>query len=257
MKAWTFFSMPRLAVIPVRRAATGGMALAFLLGSQRIAPTYAMQGADEGRRPPGALVLFDGRDAREWVHLRTGKPVQWLLEDGALVVQPRTGDIVTIRRFRDFRLHLEFQLPSPGPDDPEHGNSGVILHNLYEVQIINSFGRDRPGSGDCGAIYRQAAPEVNACKAPGEWQSLDVVFRAPRFDAAGKMLQPACVTVWLNGSEIHRDRALLGPTGSRKGLPITAVGPVVLQDHRSRVRFRNIWVVPLRRADPAGAKLRD
>lgn len=216
---------------------------------------FLPQDADALRRPAGAVVLFDGRDTREWVHLRTGKPVQWLVADGALEVLPRAGDIVTIKRWRDFRLHLEFNLPNPGPDDPEHGNSGVILHNLYEVQIINSFGKERAGSGDCGAIYRQAAPKVNACRAPGEWQSLDIVFRAPRFDAAGKQLEAARVTVWMNREEIHRNYVLRGPTGSRKGLPVTPVGPIVLQDHRARVRFRNIWVIPLRDADPATAKL--
>jgi hypothetical protein len=191
--------------------------------------------------PPGAVVLFDGTSLAAWRRRRDGGPARWpVLPDGS--TRPRGGDIVTVERFADFRLHVEFLIPPSSRWLPGQwrGNSGVYLQGRYEVQILDSCGLRRlPGDRDCGALYRVAPPRINACRPAGEWQSYDVLFRAPAGDGT-----PARATVWQNGVRIHDAAEVRRPTGGGLGGRPDEPGPVLLQDHGCPVRFRNIWIVP-------------
>jgi hypothetical protein len=125
------------------------------------------------------------------------------------------------------------------------GNSGVYLQTNYEVQVLDSYGIESPGRGDCGAIYNIAAPLVNASKPPMQWQSYDIVFRAPRFDAAGKKTESARITVFQNGILVQNNTEVPYPTFANPGAPESATGSLLLQDHGNAVSYRNIWVLPL------------
>jgi hypothetical protein len=195
--------------------------------------------------PHGAVALFDGNNLEHWVQRRSNEPATWPLEDGAMITQG--GDIQTLELFQDFLLHLEFRVPDSPPEvkGQGRGNSGVYLQGRYEIQVLDSWGILEPGQGDCGALYDHAAPLVNACKRPEEWQSYDVVFRAPRFDAQGKLSEQARVTVLQNGLVIQNNVLLSGQTGGAINEDYAEPGPLLLQDHGNRVRFRNVWILPL------------
>jgi len=194
-------------------------------------------------RPDDAVVLFDGGDFSQWLG-EAGGAVKWKIVDGAMQVVPGSGSIVTRRSFRDIRLHVEFSMPAGpgGSTDQARGNSGIYIQRRYEVQIIDSYGL-RPGIGGCGAIYKTKAPDKNVCKKPGEWQCYDIFFRAPRWAGKNK-IDNARITVLQNGIVIHNNVIVPHKTGA--GRPEgPAPGPVKLQDHGSKVKFRNIWIVPL------------
>lgn len=199
--------------------------------------------------PPGAVVLFDGRDLSGW-RRPNGTPAGWrLLPDGVLEVARGAGDIVSRATFGDVHLHVEWASPAPPQGtDQDRGNSGVFLMERYEVQVLDSYGSATYADGQAGAIYGQFPPRVNVTRPPGEWNSFDIEFRRPRFDAAGRLVAPARMTVRHNGVVIHADRELLGPTSHRVRAPYEAhedALPVRLQDHGHPVRFRNIWARPL------------
>lgn len=200
---------------------------------------------DQAQPPKGATVLFNGRDVANWT-TRDGKPAGWKVEDGVLHVVPRTGDIMTTQRLTDFFLHLEFRCPDmPEAKGQAKGNSGVFLQGRYEIQVLDSYGYQVPGLGDCGAIYNQFAPLVNACRPALAWQTYDVAFRAPRVDNAGKVVEPVRLTVLHNGQVIHNNVALPGVTGAALDEKVGTPGPLLLQDHGNLVAYRNIWAVEL------------
>ena len=195
--------------------------------------------------PANAVVLFNGRDVSNWT-TRDGKPAGWKVENSVLHVVPGTGDIISKERFADFFLHLEFRCPDmPEAGGQYKGNSGVYLQGRYEIQVLDSYGIKVPGLGDCGAIYSQFAPLVNACKPPMEWQTYDVAFRAPRMHHPGAVREPVRVTVLQNGLVIHNNVQLPGVTGGAMGEPVSEPGPLLLQDHGNLVAYRNIWAVPM------------
>jgi len=198
-----------------------------------------------GKPPAGATVLFDGKDVSAW-QMENGKtPITWTVEDGALVIAPKTGSIVTKEKVQDFQLHLEFNIdPLPeGVKGQGRGNSGVYIQKRYEVQILDSFGIEPPAKNDCGALYTQKAPDKNASKKTGEWQTYDITFHGARFDASGTKTGNARITVVHNGIKIHDNAELPSKTGA--GQPEGPdPGPIKLQDHDNKVRFRNIWIVP-------------
>lgn len=192
--------------------------------------------------PPGdAVVLFDGDGKSSWRH-EDGTDLGWPIEQGELVVELGTGDAFSRETFEDFTLHLEFMYPQTDPASPSDGNSGIYIFDTYEVQILNSYGQPTRDNG-CGALYRFRAPNVNVAYRPGQWQRYDIEFVAPRWDEDGRKLAPARITVRHNGVLVHKDIRLTRPTGA--GSPERpGGGPIVLQDHGNRVRFRNIWIVP-------------
>lgn len=195
--------------------------------------------------PESAVVLFNGSDLSNWTTRDGGEP-GWEVEDGVMAVVPRTGDIMTTERFTDHLLHLEFMTPDmPEATGQAKGNSGVFLQGRYEIQVLDSYGIAVPGMGDCGAIYNQFAPLVNACKPPLEWQTYDVIFRAPRLDDDGEIVENTRVTVLQNGLVILNNVILSNTTGANIGGGVGEPGPLLLQDHGNLVKFRNIWAVPL------------
>lgn len=192
------------------------------------------------------VVLFDGCDLSQWHH-RNGRQASWSVENGVVTVSPGKGDILSNVTFADAFIHLEFCEPDmPQARGQAKGNSGVYLQGRYEIQVLDSYGVGIPGKGDCGAIYDQFAPLVNACKPAREWQTYDIIFRAARVDeASGKVLENARVTVLQNGQVIHNNVVLLGPTGGALDHDVGRPGPLLLQDHGDPVQYRNIWLVHL------------
>jgi hypothetical protein len=216
-----------------------------------VAPGSASSEGSPGRAPSDAVVLFDGRDLAGWVG-REGGPAGWKLEGGYMEVAPRTGDIETREHFGDCQLHLEWATPAEVRGDSQgRGNSGVFLMGHYEIQVLDCYDNPTYADGTAGAVYGQFPPLVNASRRPGEWQTYDIVWLAPRFEGE-RLVSPAYVTVVLNGVVVQYHRELLGATTHRRLAPYTPhppTGPLRLQDHGNPVRYRNIWYRPL---DPRG-----
>jgi hypothetical protein len=199
--------------------------------------------------PGDATVLFDGKDLSAWT---TGKgtPATWKVQDGYMEVTQKSGSIQTRQGFGDCQLHVEWASPSPAVGEgQDRGNSGVFLMNTYEVQVLDSYHSKTYADGTAAAIYGQYPPLVNASRKPGEWQSYDIVFHAPRFDAGGGLARPARLTVFHNGILVQDDEELTGPTANKARPPYKAHAdklPLSLQDHSHPVRFRNIWIRELK-----------
>jgi len=199
-----------------------------------------------GRPPSDAVVLFDGKDLSHWVSKKDGSSAKWTVADGYMEVAPKTGDIQTKEGFGDCQLHVEFREPSPPKgEDQDRGNSGVFLMGEYEIQVLDSYNSKTYADGQAGAVYGQYPPLVNASRAPGEWQTYDIIWHGPRFDAAGKLTRPAHVTVIHNGVLVQDNVELTGPTGHHVRPPYKPGPdklPLALQDHNHPVRYRNIWL---------------
>jgi Domain of Unknown Function (DUF1080) len=214
----------------------------------RPVPTVVSSGATFSHGAPApsdAIVLFDGTDLSKWEGEKGA--AQWVIHEDYMEVKPGTGYIHTKEKFGDFQLHLEFAEPTKVEgDSQERGNSGVFLQGVYEVQVLDCYNNPTYPDGQCGALYGQSPPLVNACKKPGQWQTYDIFFEAARWGEKHELIRPASVTVIQNGLLIHHKQPLLGPTGHKtlanydKELPAT--GPIALQDHGNPVRFRNIWI---------------
>jgi Domain of Unknown Function (DUF1080) len=202
--------------------------------------------APAGGVPSDAIVLFDGRSVDAWLSAKNDGPVPWKMDDGALVVAPGSGDIRTKASFGDIQLHLEFRSPAPAEGTSQgRGNSGVFFMGLYELQILDSYDNPTYVNGQAGAAYKQTAPLVNASRPPGEWQTYDAVWSAPRFAADGRLLRPARLTLFHNGVLVQNNTAYWGPTmnrGKAAYFPHPARLPLVLQEHHNPVAFRNIWI---------------
>lgn len=199
-----------------------------------------------GERPVDAVMLFDGRDLSGWRQRKGGGPAGWTVSDGTLTVARGAGDIVSVETYADAHIHLEFREPAkPEATGQAKGNSGVYLQGRYEIQVLDSFGWQLPGKGDCGAIYDQFAPLCNACLPALEWQSYDIVFRAARVDESGEVTAPARITLLQNGRVIHNNVVVRGPTGGAIDQRVGEPGPLLLQDHGDPVSYRNIWLVRL------------
>ena len=189
-------------------------------------------------------MLFDGENLDQW-QAEQGGDAAWLVKDGSVTVVPGTGDIKTRQKFTDIQLHMEWRVPEVvGAKAQKRGNSGVFLMDRYEIQILDSFNNTTYANGQAGSVYKQHIPLVNATRGPGEWQSYDIIFVAPQFSAAGRVVEPARVTVLHNGVLIQNNVAIQGATVFVGAPSYEAHGaaPIRLQDHRSPVSFRNIWV---------------
>ena len=166
-----------------------------------------------------------------------------------------TGGIETKQGFGDVQLHIEWMAPDPAKgESQDRGNSGVFFGGgRYEIQVLDSFGNNTYPDGQAGAIYGQYPPLVNACRPPGQWQAYDIAFEAPRFDASGKLLKPARVTVFHNGVLVQHAMEFIGPSTNRVRTPYSAHPeklPIGLQDHNHPVRFRNVWLRELQPRQP-------
>ncbi|MEZ4830109.1 MAG: DUF1080 domain-containing protein [Bacteroidia bacterium] len=195
--------------------------------------------------PSDAIVLFDGKDLSNWVSA-DGSPAKWEVKDGAATVVAGTGTITSKQGFGDMQLHIEWRAPSKVVGDGQgRGNSGIFLMEKYEVQVLDCYNNVTYSNGQTASIYKQHVPLANACLAPGEWQTYDIIFNAPVFDDKGNLRRPAYVTVIHNGVLALNHVEIRGST-QYKGLPSyeahAAKLPIVLQDHGNPVSFRNIWV---------------
>ncbi|MEW6751825.1 MAG: DUF1080 domain-containing protein [Candidatus Latescibacterota bacterium] len=219
---------------------------------RRPLPRVVTPGAQAGQAPSDAVVLFDGGDLSGWTG-REGE-ARWKVADGCMEVAPGTGDIATRERFGDCQLHLEFACPAQVKGESQgRGNSGVFLMGLYEIQVLDGYDNPTYADGITASIYGEYPPLVNACRRPGEWQTYDVLWTAPRFSGV-ELQSPAFLTLLHNGVVVHNHVALMGPTGHRNVYPYKAhapTGPLTLQDHGDLVRYRDIWYRPLRGYDQA------
>jgi Domain of Unknown Function (DUF1080) len=216
-----------------------------------VRPGTASTPEQPGERPSDAITLFDGRDLSNWASEQRGE-ARWKVENGYVEVVPSAGDIHTRQHFGDCQLHLEWATPALVSEEGQsRGNSGVLLMGLYEIQVLDGYENLTYADGTTAAIYGQYPPLVNVCRKPGDWQCYDIIWIAPRFEG-GQLVSPAYVTVLHNGIVVHHHTALLGPTqhgqlaSYRPHLP---EGPLRLQDHGARVRYRNIWYRPFKGYD--------
>lgn len=213
-----------------------------------ITPGTASTAEKPGAAPSDAIVLFDGTDLKHW-RAGNGEEAKWKVENGYMEVNG-TGTIKTAEKFGSCQLHVEWASPVDPKDKKSQGrgNSGVMIMGKYEIQVLDSFKNRTYSDGQASAIYGQYPPLVNASRGPGEWQSYDIIFDAPEFDG-DKCTKPAYITVLHNGVLVHHHRRVLGQVSHKfapKNNPHPAELPLQLQDHGNPVRFRNIWIRPLK-----------
>jgi Domain of Unknown Function (DUF1080) len=194
-----------------------------------------------GAKPTeGAIVLLDENGLNGWVG-RGGKPAGWKVEDGVATVGGE--DVKTEKTFGNYTLHVEFNVPyMPAKSGQGRGNSGVYQVGSYELQVLDSYGL-KPKDNDCGSIYKQITPSVNACKPPLQWQSYDIIFHKAKLDD-GKVAKKARITVLQNGTKIIDD-AEISPTPGGIDVKEGDDGPILLQNHGNPVQYRNIWIKPI------------
>lgn len=199
-------------------------------------------------RPSDAIILFDGSNLDRWMSVRDSSAADWHLNrNGTMTVKDKAGDIRTKEEFGDIQLHLEWKSPEEIRGEGQNrGNSGVFLQGLYEVQILDNNNNDTYVNGQVGSIYKQHIPLAKASVPTGEWNTYDIVYRAPEFNEKGQKIKSATMTVFHNGVLIQ-DHVEIKGTTEYIGWPRNEAhgkGPIILQDHQddSRVSFRNIWV---------------
>jgi len=197
--------------------------------------------------PSDAIILFDGTDlSREWTSSDGGEP-GWIVQDGAVTVKKGEGIIKTKRVFGDCQLHIEWRAPAEVVGKSQgRGNSGIFLQGKYEVQVLDNYDNRTYRNGQAGSVYKQHAPLVNACKKPGEWQTYDIIYTAPRWTNDGEYFTAPKITVLHNGVLVQNNVEVRGPT-VYIGVPEYAVemhgkGSITLQDHGNPVSYRNIWI---------------
>ena len=217
-------------------------------------PPVVTPGATCMAAPSDAIVLFDGKNLDEWVLTRDKSPANWIVADGVATVNKAGGNIETRRKFKSYQLHVEWKIPENITGSGQaRGNSGVFLASTglgddgYELQVLDSYQNQTYVNGMGGSIYKQSIPLVNPGRKPGEWQSYDVVWTAPEFNADGSLKSPAYVTVFFNGVLVQNHFELKGQTLYR-GKPFYKAyetAPIKLQAHGDKsepISFRNIWV---------------
>ena len=240
-RAWGRYNAAMRNILSLRVPATVGVVALAAVGVVAQTPAPPATIAVSATAPKGAIVLLDKNGSSlssNWLKRHSQDPAGWTFgTDG--VITPNRTDIVSKQSFGDFFLHVEFKCPTG------HGNAGIGLQGRYEVQIYNSAGQ-KPENTNAGAFYNQKPALLDASKPAGEWQSYDIFFRAPRFNAEGKQTEPARATVLQNGIAIHVNNDFLGPTGIQYEdfKTVAKTGPIVLQGDHDAVQYRNIWVVP-------------
>ena len=204
--------------------------------------------------PSDAIVLFDGKNTSEWVSVKSHVaadwkttnlgPLKWELKDG-IMYSTQGSYARTKREFENFQLHVEFRTPTKVEGTGQgRGNSGVFLQGYYEIQVLDNYQNATYSNGQVGSLYKQAIPLANPSRKPGEWQTYDIIYQAPRFTKAGILAEPGYVTVLLNGMIVQNHTPIKGNT-DYIGYPTMEAhgpGPILLQDHGNPVGFRNIWI---------------
>jgi hypothetical protein len=212
-----------------------------------------------GGPPSDAIVLFDGKDLSKWTaesgkitHTGHAGAPEWKVENGYFEIVPHTSDLATKESFGDCQLHVEWQVPKDITGRSQaRGNSGVLLMSRYEVQVLDAYNNPTYADGQAAALYGQWPPLVNPARPDGEWQVYDIIFEAPKFEGT-KAVKPAYFTILFNGVLVHNHQASLGPMVYRQVAhyePHPAEQPLLLQNHNSPVRYRNIWLRRLKGYD--------
>ena len=237
-------AMPRLSLLTVTVFVTlASLAVAFgsnewLSGIHWLEPPTVTPGTDNGP-PSDAIVLFGGDDLSQW-----DGGENWIVQDGCAIAS--SNGIITKQGFGDCQLHLEFATPEVVEGAGQgRGNSGIFFQERYEVQVLDSHGNDTYFDGQCGAIYKQHPPLVNASRGPGEWQTYDIVFIAPRFNADGSLRSRGTLTVLHNGVLVQNHWEIQGTTLYTEPPIYYTHGlrePIMIQFHGNPVQFRNIWI---------------
>lgn len=233
-------SLAALGVVAVSAIAFQALAQRFLNAVEWPIPPVVTPGKTDREAPSDAIVLFDGKGFEEWNGAKDWKAD----EDGGFTAK---GAIRTIKEFGDCQLHLEFASPTPAKGKGQgRGNNGIgLLGGRYEIQVLDSFENETYPEGQAASVYNQRPPMVNASRKPGEWQTYDIVFTPPRFDAEGKVSKPGYATVFHNGVLVQNHTEILGYTYFDKETAYSKhpeKGPISLMYHGDPVRFRNIWV---------------
>jgi hypothetical protein len=223
-------------------------------------PPVVTPGATDSAPPSDAIILFDGKNEDQWVSAQDHSPANWIVGDGVLTVAKKAGNIETKQRFRDYQLHIEWRVPAGITGSGQaRGNSGVFLASTgpadagYELQVLDSYKNLTYVNGQAASLYKQSPPLVNSMRPPGEWQTYDVIWTAPRFGPGGSVVSPARATVLHNGVLVQNDFVLTGETlyiGKPFYRPYVDA-PIKLQAHgdpSAPVSFRNIWVRDLDKA---------
>ena len=218
-------------------------------------PPVVTPGAVNSNAPSDAVILFDGKNLDQWVNVNDKTPASWIVEKGAFTVNKKAGNIETKRSFNNYQLHIEWKIPANITGEGQaRGNSGVFLASIgkgdlgYELQVMDSYKNPTYVNGQAGSIYKQAIPLATASRKPGEWQTYDVIWTAPVFNADGSLKSPARVTVLFNGVLVQNNFELLGPTqyvGKPSYTQAHGASPIKLQAHVDKsepISFRNIWV---------------
>ncbi|HEY9003014.1 MAG TPA: DUF1080 domain-containing protein [Mucilaginibacter sp.] len=219
-------------------------------------PKVVTPGATFRDAPSDAIILFDGKNLDEWVQNGDGSPAKWDVADGIMTVNKKYGNIETKRKFKSYQLHIEWRVPANITGSGQaRGNSGIFLASIgkgdagYELQVLDSYNNKTYVNGMAGSLYKQAIPLANPGRKPGEWQTYDVIWNAPEFNADGSLKSPAHATVFFNGVLVENNFELKGPTlyigkpdysGKAHG-----ASPIKLQAHGDKsepLSYRNIWV---------------
>jgi hypothetical protein len=219
-------------------------------------PPVVTPGTTFSDAPSDAIVLFDGRNLDQWVSSNDSTAAKWTLADNVMTVNKSVGDIQTRASFTDYQLHVEYRIPSNITGSGQaRGNSGIFLAALpwgrgYELQVLDNYKNTTYVNGQAGSLYKQAVPLANACRKPGEWQTFDVVWTAPKFSENGILKSLAHVTVFHNAVLVQNNVALLGDTPNigQPSYRKHGAAPIKLQAHGDKsepISYRNIWLRPL------------
>lgn len=235
--------MRMIRIVPVMCGAAVIAAMSnaeeYLSGIEWQKPPVVTPGQTDASPPADAVVLFGGQDLSHW-----NDAENWQVEDGVMI--SGKNNIVSKEQFGDCQVHVEWSAPTPPKKSGQgRGNSGIFLMGRYEMQVLDSYENETYYDGQAGAIYKQTPPAVNVMRPPGQWNTYDIFWTAPRFDQDGKLVSPAFITATHNGVLILNHFELKGDTPYSRPPryePHPAKGPIVIQDHGNPVRFRNIWV---------------
>jgi Domain of Unknown Function (DUF1080) len=229
-------------------------------------PKVISPGATDAAPPSDAIVLFDGSNLDQWVSVKDKSPAGWTVADGVITVNKKAGNIETKRSFKNYQLHLEWRIPTNiTGSDQARGNSGLFLASTgggdggYELQILDSYNNKTYVNGQAASIYKQYPPLVNAMRKPGEWNTYEVIWTMPTFNADGSVKTPAYVTAFHNGvlvqnhAEVKGETVYIGKPQYKK----YDEAPIKLQAHgdpSEPISFRNIWVRELEAPTAAGSR---
>jgi hypothetical protein len=210
-------------------------------------PTVIQPGK-KGKAPSDAIVIFDGKNLNNFESVATGGPAEWKVSGKKFTVAPGTKKFRNKQKFGNCQLHIEWKTPPKdtreGKTSQQNGNSGIYFMSKYEIQVLNSFINKTNPNGQAGAFYSNFPPLVNASLKPGKWQTYDIIFMAPEFNENEELIEAGSFTVFHNGVLVQNQAPITKPTTAHsKEYSLTETElPIMLQDHKNEVSYRNIWI---------------